>query len=58
VVMSVVVGGGVVMIGGEWLWSWWVAVVVVRGGEGADGVGVVIGGGVVVGVWGSCQGVG
>jgi hypothetical protein len=22
VVISVVVGGGVVMVGGEWLWSW------------------------------------
>jgi hypothetical protein len=29
--MSVVVGGEVVMVGGEWLWLWWVAVVVVRG---------------------------
>jgi hypothetical protein len=62
-VMSVVVSGGVVMVGGEWSWSWWVAVVVVRG-EGADGVGGrqgvgwSSGCGVVVRVWGGRQGVG
>jgi hypothetical protein len=48
--MSVVVGGGVVMVGGEWSWSWWVAVVVIRG-EGVDGVS---GGG----WWGGHQGMG
>jgi hypothetical protein len=38
------------MVGGEWSWSWWVAVVVVRG-EGADGVGN-------SGWWGGRRGVG